>query len=492
MAVCVLVPSLLLGTSFPLANAYAQRVAAVVGRRAGTLYLANTFGAVCGSLLCGLVLLPTIGLQRTALVIGGCSLAAIVALALARPVGEQAGRSKTAFAASAVVAVLALVAWARLPRDFLLHRAVTVPPPSKEIAASEGIGETIAIVEGPTGDRALYTNGHPMSTTRVGGQRYMRLFAHAPLLMMDEPKDALVICFGVGNTLSAVLLHDELERVDLVDVSRHVLEHGHFFAATNRDALTHPKVRVHVNDGRQHLRMQPPASYDLVTLEPPPLAHAGVAGLYARELYLLAKSRLKPGGIMTQWFPVYQLSEEAARTVVRAFVDVFPSSIMLNGASADFILLGVNAERFDIEPRRLASRLERKPAVRDELRTIMIDDVTDIVGAFASSRTTMAGATARDTAVSDDYPIIEYVSFLDAYRRDTLTALFDVRDIDVWCPTCAEEIPDLAGVLEVTRQLYATPAFHTRDASGVTVRVGDRGREAIERRRYLRWLLQPR
>jgi spermidine synthase len=39
------------------------------------------------------------------------------------------------------------------------------------------------------------------------------------------------------------------------------------------------RVVVYVNDGRQHLHMQPEASYDLITLEAPPITHAGVGAL---------------------------------------------------------------------------------------------------------------------------------------------------------------------------------------------------------------------
>src|SRR6185295_5071312 len=106
---------------------------------------------------------------------------------------------------------------------------------------------------------------------------------------------------GVGNTAHAATLHPSVRRVDVVDTSRNVLAHADYFAATNGKVILNPKVAVHVNDGRQHLKMRSPASYDLITLEPPPIAFAGVASLYSREFYQLARTRLRPGGFMTQW-----------------------------------------------------------------------------------------------------------------------------------------------------------------------------------------------
>src|SRR6185503_19620218 len=75
------VPALLMGFAFPLANAIVQRAEAVVGRRAGLLYLANTFGAVCGALATGFLLLPVLGIQRSATVLMAAAGLAVLPLA---------------------------------------------------------------------------------------------------------------------------------------------------------------------------------------------------------------------------------------------------------------------------------------------------------------------------------------------------------------------------------------------------------------------------
>ena len=98
----------------------------------------------------------------------------------------------------------------------------------------------------------------------------------------------------------------------------------------NKGVLHGAAVAVHINDGRQHLQMQPPASYDLITLEPPPIGYAGVSALYSREFYALG-ARVKPGGYVSQWLPAYQVPPETTLAMVRAFVDVFPQAVLLSG-----------------------------------------------------------------------------------------------------------------------------------------------------------------
>ena len=74
------VPALFIGFGFPLANTLIQRAEQSVGRRAGMLYLANTAGAVVGSLIAGFVLLPRFGLQTSTTVLMLAAVAGLVPL----------------------------------------------------------------------------------------------------------------------------------------------------------------------------------------------------------------------------------------------------------------------------------------------------------------------------------------------------------------------------------------------------------------------------
>jgi hypothetical protein len=299
-------------------------------------------------------------------------------------------------------------------------------------------------------------------------QRYMRAFAHVPLLSMDSPSDVLVICFGVGNTAHAAALHPSVRRVDVVDTSQGVLDHARWFTATNGDILRNPKVGVYVNDGRHHLRMLPPASYDLVTLEPPPIALAGVASLYSREFYELARSRLKRGGYLTQWLPAYQVPEYTSLAMVRAFLDVFPTAVLLSGATNDLILMGVNGDRLEFDPARAWARIAAEPALRDDLARTSLGTLTEIVGTFAASASTLVVATERSLPLTDDYPINEYI-LQSRLRYHLMPAnLFEMRPVAAvgdWCPRCFDDGQPVPGLellpthLRILSRLYSDPAY---------------------------------
>jgi spermidine synthase len=68
LAFCVLLPpTLLMGATLPFLSRVVVAQQAVVGRGAGSLYAANTVGAVLGCVLAGFVLVPALGLSATSL-----------------------------------------------------------------------------------------------------------------------------------------------------------------------------------------------------------------------------------------------------------------------------------------------------------------------------------------------------------------------------------------------------------------------------------------
>ena len=477
------VPALLMGFAFPLANGIVQRTEAAVGRRAGLLYLANTFGAVCGAIATGFVLLPVLGMQRSATVLMVAALASLAPLVRLKadptddtrriregdrfrrktPVGSGFSRTFAPFAVALALGIGSIAVWLSLPSNYLLSRALLFPV-DRAYTISEGITELIAVTDGPDGGRVLVTNGHPMSSTELLSQRYMRAMAHVPLLALDSPQRVLVLCYGVGNTAHAATLHPTVQRVDVVDLSRHVLEHSPYFKEVNADVLNDPRVSVYINDGRHHLQMDSADAYDLITLEPPPIVHAGVAALYTTEFYGRARSRLKPGGYISQWLPAFGVPQSMILSMVRSFIDVFPNAVLLSGASSNLLLIGTTGATNQIDPSRLTTRLMRAPAVLADLQRLDLGTARDIVGMFVASATTLAAATRDVRPVSDDRPIQEYgkKSLLD-FDEGVPAAIVNVREVAAWCPTCfvggrpAPIVEGLDTYLSVLNLAYTAP-----------------------------------
>jgi spermidine synthase len=485
------IPALLMGFSFPFANAIVQRAERSVGRRAGVLYLSNTIGAVCGSLTAGFVLLPTLGIQGSATVLTIAAGLAVVPLYLAgrrRPEGGRdeesvrpnvSGRDglRAALVGSMVIGGAALGLWFQLPSDYVISRALAQKDNERLLARSEGLTEVIAVVEVAAKGRTLFTNGHPMSSTARLSQRYMRAMAHIPLLSIDNPETVLVIGFGVGNTTHAATLHPSVRRVEVADLSRGILAHSSYFKDANGDVLNDPRVVVYVNDGRHHLQIQRAAAYDLITLEPPPIGYAGVAALYSEEFYALARSRLKPRGYISQWLPAYQVPTATTLAMIRAFIDVFPQTVLISGAEADLLLIGANDSRIEIDPARLSTILARAPAVQADLRRLDLGSVREIVGTFVGSAQKLAEATRNSPPVSDDRPLQEYgVKSLLNFGEAVPASVVDLTQVTAWCPKCfvdSKPVPLVEGLdmyLALLGRAYTASAVEVARVRSLDVR----------------------
>jgi hypothetical protein len=230
----------------------------------------------------------------------------------------------------------------------------------------------------------------------------MKLFAYWPLALRPEAKRVLLISYGLGNTAEALVRAQQLERIDVVDTSRTILELSPLAARAGApDPLGDPRVRVHVEDARFFMRaaVEP---YDVVTAEPPPPHAAGVASLYSLEYFRLTRSRLAPGGIATHWLPVNQLSLAGAQAIVRAFCEAFDDCSLWSGAGYDWVLAGTNGATAPPEAAFAALWGEARSAV--DLRDIGVERPEQLAALFIADAVQLAKWTAGALPLVDDQP----------------------------------------------------------------------------------------
>lgn len=378
-------------------------------RAAGYLTLANTLGAMLGALVAGFLLLPGWGLEASfavlAIAYGGVGL-----LALPWPSGGLVRLERIALTATVVAFLLAC---AFFPRGIVSARifATSYERFTKDGAylevLREGPNEIIFYLRADRFGRPYYrrlvTNGHSMSATSTPAQRYMKLFVHLPVALHPRPRRALLICYGVGMTARALANTASLERIDVVDISRDVVELGELVYPWPADhPLRDPRVRVTIEDGRFFLQTTD-ERYDLITSEPPPPQGLGVVNLYSREYFQLTHDRLAPGGMATHWLPVSQLDQFDVRAIVRAWVDVFPESSLWAGSGGDWILLGVREGGRPVSEEEFR-RLWQDPRVGAELRDLGVESPEQLGALFVLDGEGMLELASEIPPLVDDFP----------------------------------------------------------------------------------------
>ena len=311
-AVLALLPSAVaFGLALPACAALAseRRPAASVERTLGRVYAANTAGALAGSLLAGFALLPLAGARvGFALALLPCTLAAFLVP------GRHGGRLALGSAAALALGVLAL-------------RPAERPGGARILFHAAGVAEMVAVEESVEADgaivRSLRLNGKVEASTAPVDLRLQRLLGHIPGLLHGEVRSALVIGMGTGMTAGSLLDLPTLERLQVFEIEPRVVDAAGYFADWNGPLLDDPRTAVRIGDGRHSLRRSS-ERYDLITADPIHVWSRGSSDLYTLEYYQAMAAHLAPGGIASQWLPLYELSTLDVRTVAATWCAAFP------------------------------------------------------------------------------------------------------------------------------------------------------------------------
>ncbi|WP_243055233.1 fused MFS/spermidine synthase [Pseudomonas sp. BP01] len=405
-AVCVvLLPTTLLGAAFPLAMRLAVDPAHL-GRDVGKVIALNTLGGIVGVTLTGFVLVPGLGLVRTLAVLAGIA-AAIGLLAVWR---GHAVRRRTALAVVALAVVTVLSGIFTPP-----SRLAELLPGARNGQITyyrEGKGATVAVVNQGRPGRSfnrLYIQGVSNTGDAMPSLRYMRLQALLPLLIhSQQPRSALVIGFGTGITVGAMLRYPGLQRPVVAELLPEVLQAASLFKG-NFSALDDPRLDVRLRDGRREL-LRSTERYDLVTLEPPPPSAAGVVNLYSSDFYRLAAARLEAGGLVAQWLPLPTQNDEDSQALVRSFIDVFPHASLWTTEFHEMLLVG-SLQPMPLNAPRIAERFAQ-PAVASALAEVGIDSPQALLATYITDRAGLEHYAGAAAAVTDDHPRIEYSAWV--------------------------------------------------------------------------------
>ncbi|MEP6601907.1 MAG: spermidine synthase, partial [Nitrospirota bacterium] len=375
---------------------------------AGLTILFNTIGAACGPLLAGFVLLPRFGFQSSLII---CALVYAALAGLTSKKQSWSFRQPAGIAmlllGAVFVLILAFFPFSRDETHFANARRPYEADGSVLLKKIEGTAETFQLLRrdlyGAPYYYRLVTNSYSMSGTLPRSQRYMRLFAYLPLALRPDSEDALLVGYGVGVTADAFTRAPRLKHLDVVDISKEVFELAPFYSGPGyANPLRDPRVRTFVQDGRFFLQACP-ERYDIITGEPPPLKVAGTVNLYTQQFFSLMKARLKDGGIVSFWLPIYQLTTDETKAILRAFHNVFPIASLWATSDLEWIMIGMKQplEKPDAE---LAQRLWTDPGSRADLLRIGLEIPEQMAASFVMDAGEIERITEGVAPLDDFYP----------------------------------------------------------------------------------------
>jgi predicted membrane-bound spermidine synthase len=409
------IPAALIGAVLPLLIR-ATSGSAGMGRQVGRLLTWNTIGAVAGVLLTGFVLMPALGLRNAFLFLAlGLVLAGGIAArrALANRLVLVSGMAGTLLVTFMCVGnndwrnvmssgvfraretevnpeVLAV-----RKKHMKIHFYQDAPDATVSIEQGDGIGA-------PT-DVGLRLNGKNDASSR-GDLSTQLLIGHVPMAANPDAKEVFILGLGSGITGGAILGHP-VANVTIAENCKPIIQAAKYFEPWNGGVLTNPLAKIVCEDARTVLKLSP-KKYDVIITQPSNPWMAGVGSVFSREYYQLGASRLNEGGIMAQWFHVYDMHDGIVSLVLRTFGSVFPHMEIWDSGSGDLILLGA-MQPWASDP-TVYQRLFERPAVRADFDKIGIKSPEAFWARQLASQAT-AFAIAGDGAVQSDlFPVLEY------------------------------------------------------------------------------------
>lgn len=307
----LLPPNILIGMCFPVTQKAILKDRHSLGRCVGLVQLANILGNLMACLVTGFLLFNTVGTVGTLLLL----LAAALGFAGLLLHGKITTGSRAPWAAMAVAGVTLLV----LPGNANWWRGWHLQRPDARFIVGEDSSGVAALARG-----ASDTNFHMYAHGQVQGRSPYSPYNCATGVILalahPQPRHILAVGMGTGGLPHALGVNPATERVLTYEILRPELPVMRAFAqepagGVAQALLADPRYQFPLADGRRAL-LAGGDKFDLIAGSPL-MPHNSRAGLiYSREFMELARTRLKPGGIVTLW----NCSERTERT----FLSVFP------------------------------------------------------------------------------------------------------------------------------------------------------------------------
>ncbi len=391
----MLMPTVFMGMSFPLVSELLGRDIGILGKTIGSVYSVNTIGAIAGTFVAGFLLLGFLGIQTSVLLI------AVMNFALCLAILMVCKEVKMGLKVSLVIVSVAII----LATPVINHRfSRNVFGGSGEnlLYYEEGVSTTVSVGE-MGGSLYMKINGKTLGSTAAIDSKVQSFSTHLPLLFHEDPEEVLLIGLGTGMSAGVVTLYP-VKTIDVAEISPEVVESSELFSEFNYNLSKNPRYNLIVDDARNYL-LKMDKKYDIITAEPMDPYIAGSGNLFTREYFELVKKRLNRGGVAAQWVPMYSMSNDDFKTVIKTFKSVFNHAqtwIIVN----EIILIGSN-EEVNISEERVNEAFKDE-GIRADLKGIGIINSDYLLGHFLFDEADTE-EYAKDARINtDDFPIIEY------------------------------------------------------------------------------------
>jgi len=250
-------------------------------------------GALLASLIFPLLLVPHLGLMRTALFFGILNIAVGYYLAMRF---DKEIRSGAWLRFSAIILVLAeLLAF--VYADTLMNYSESMSYNDNIIFSKSTPYQRIVITRNKRETR-LFLNGN-LQFSSADEYRYHEALVHPVLSAVAQPRQVLVLGGGDGLAVREILKYPSVQHITLVDLDpemTRLFSTQEVLAKLNNASLKNEKVQVVNADAFLWLK-ENTRLFDAVIIDFPDPSNFSIGKLYSTLFYQLLNKSLAPGGV---------------------------------------------------------------------------------------------------------------------------------------------------------------------------------------------------
>jgi spermidine synthase len=400
------------------------------GERAiGTIYAANTLGAIVGVLVTIHVLMPLIGVKGV--ILGGAGVH--MALGLSRLLASRHYPSRASGSALAVcIAVFGFALFVvnldpvRMASGVYRTGSAALPEGATVTYLRDGKTATISLVQ-LGGTVTIGTNGKPDAGIQMGpgeptvDESTMVLAAAIPLSMQPHPARVANIGFGSGLTTHALLTSSLVKRLDSIEIEPLMVEAARKgFGPRISNVFEDPRSHIVYEDAKTFFASTR-EPYDLIVSEPSNPWVSGVATLFSDEFYSRITHHLAADGYFVQWMQIYETNLGVVASVIKALAPHFGAYAIYNTDDLDILIIATRGAAL----RTGEDQLLQSQQLRTELNRVGVQSVADIQSRKIGDNRTIGPLlqALQVPANSDFYPFVDLNAPRLRYMRENALEL---------------------------------------------------------------------
>lgn len=448
----MLVPTALIGMTFPLVGRIVLRSLAHTSADVGRMYAINTLGNIVGALLPAFILLPLLGIQKG---VWAMALLNITGGLLILAHGRD--RLKPLRLVPGAI-VIGFGVWMLVQPFGFRFPARNQTSRDEVLYYREGMAATTMVFRNPaSGYSHMSVDGVQIGGTDPIVDYKQQWLAHLPKLLLDDYRTELSVGLGSGILAGESLKHAALEQITCVEIAPSVVEGAALFDEDNNGILGSDRARIIQADGVNYL-MATRERFDIISTDGKTQPEYSVNGtFFSQEYYELMRSRLAPGGIAIQWIAM-DYPPRIFRCVLKTFSSVF-EHVQLWQANGNVFLLGSNSE-LPLDLERVELRLCEGEQSFDGIRKYGVTSGQELVSHLVSRGSVLRDklkGVAPNTLV---HPVIEFYRAgefsvdSDQRERENLRLLIEIRDSEAKQATWLKRLPVVAANYHQAERQY--------------------------------------